>query len=73
MFTSECVAFKTGFLAAVSELDNLHRLRIVCGESDYNLTLSTEQLLQIAEAIEWYLFKKEDPAAVLEEILEELK
>ena len=58
--------------AKVSSIDEAHRLSVKFGETDLGLTLSTEQLLTLSEVIEWYLFKRDDPAATLEEILEGL-
>lgn len=49
-----------------------HSLVFVSGADSVSLILTTEQVLQVAEVIEWYLFKKDDPAATLEEVLEGL-
>lgn len=58
---------------SITAFETCHRLRLANERGIFSLNMTTEQLLEIAEAIEWYLFKKDDPAAVLEEILEELK
>ena len=58
---------------SITAFDTCHRLRLANERGIASFNLTTEQLLEIAEAIEWYLFKKEDPAATMEEMLEELK
>ena len=73
MYISDCVAYRSDVQISISSIDETHRVNVKFGESDVGLTLSTEQLLTLSEAIEWYLFKRDDPAATLEEILEELK
>lgn len=72
MYTSDCVAYRKDVKFIISEVFDCHRLDIEFAGNCQGLTLSTEQLLQLSEAIEWYLFRKENPAATLEECLEEL-
>ena len=72
MYISDCVAYRNDVQIGISTIDETHRLSVKFGESDLGLTLSTEQLLTLSEVIEWYLFKRDDPAATLEEILEGL-
>ena len=73
MYISECIAYRNDVQISISAIGETHRLGVKFGEIDIGLTLSTEQLLNLAEVIEWYLFKRDDPAATLEEMLEELK
>lgn len=72
MYISDCIAYRSDVQIGISSIDETHRLNVKFGESDVGLTLSTEQLLILSEVIEWYLFKHDDPAATLEEILEGL-
>ena len=58
--------------AMLSEQGASHIMTIAAGSDSVIMTFTVEQLLQISEAIEWYLFRKENPAATLEECLEEL-
>ena len=58
--------------AMLSPQDKNHVMTIAAGSDSVIMTFTVEQLLQISEAIEWYLFRKENPAATLEECLEEL-
>ena len=72
MYISDCIAYRSDVQISMSSIGETHRLGVKFGETDLGITMSTEQLLTLAETIEWYLFKKDDPAETLEEILEGL-
>ena len=57
---------------SISSVGENHSLVFSSGADSVSLILTTEQVLQVSEVIEWYLFKRDDPAATLEEILEGL-
>lgn len=61
MYASNCIAYQKAEIS-VRECDDAHTLRIVTGPCEVSITMSTEQLLELAETIEWYLLKKDEPA-----------
>lgn len=61
MYISDVIAYLPAEIT-VRECNESHTLQFSVGQNITSITMSTDQLLDVAETIEWYLLKKDDPA-----------
>ena len=56
MYISDVISYRPAEIN-VLECNESHTLQFVIGQNITSITMSTEQLLEVAETIEWYLQK----------------
>lgn len=61
MYSSECLAHREAEIT-IEECNDSHTVNFATENNTISVTLTTEQLLDLAESIEWYLLKKDEPA-----------
>lgn len=65
MYVSDVISYRPAEIN-VCECNGSHTLGFSIGTDRMAITMSTEQLIEVAETIEWYLLKKDSDCAECE-------
>ena len=66
MLLMKVFANQKDITAMLSPQDKNHVMTIAAGSDSVIMTFTTEQLLQVAESIEWHLFRQDDAEKIME-------